>query len=135
MAGISGACFGIFFIMLKQAGDGAGLWPLVAARTGNLVVIVVAFIFMARMGETGPKVSGRFLIGLALLSGALDASANALYFLAVQDGMLSLAAVLTSLYPAITVLLARVAYSERLRVVQQVGLAIAAAGVALVTVG
>jgi len=135
MAGISGACFGVFFILLKQAGDGAGLWPLVAARTGNLVVIVAAFLFMARMGDTGPKVSGRFLIGLALISGALDASANALYFLAVQDGMLSLAAVLTSLYPAITVLLARVAYSERLRVVQQVGLAIAAAGVALVTVG
>jgi uncharacterized membrane protein len=72
---------------------------------------------------------------LALLSGTLDAGANVLYFLAVHNGMLSLAAVLTSLYPAITVLLARVAYSERLRAVQRVGMAVAVAGVALVTVG
>ncbi|MFI0453403.1 EamA family transporter [Actinomadura sp. 6N118] len=136
MAGLSGACFGVFFILLKEAGDGSGLWPLVAARTGNLVVILAAFLLLTRLRpDTGPKVSGRLMIGLALLSGALDAGANALYFLAVQDGMLSLAAVLTSLYPAITVLMARIAYSERLRAVQQIGLAIAAAGVALVTVG
>ncbi|MFC7569496.1 EamA family transporter [Actinomadura namibiensis] len=55
--------------------------------------------------------------------------------MAVNAGMLSLAAVLTSLYPAITVLLARIAYSERLRTVQRLGLVVAAAGVTLVTVG
>ncbi|WP_067450568.1 EamA family transporter [Actinomadura macra] len=137
MAGVSGACFGIFFVLLKAAGDDGGLWPLVAARAGNLVVVLVALLFMAllRGGEAGPPVSGRALIGLALLSGALDAGANALYFVAVQNGMLSLAAVLTSLYPAITVLLARIAYSERLRAVQRIGMAVAVAGVALVTVG
>lgn len=136
MAAISGACFGIFFILLKTAGDDGGLWPLVAARTGNVAVIAVAFAVMARLrGDSGPRVSGRLLIGLALLSGALDAGANALYFVAAQQGMLSLAAVLTSLYPAITVLLARIAYSERLRAVQRVGMAVAVAGVALVTIG
>ncbi|XVQ10939.1 EamA family transporter [Spirillospora sp. CA-255316] len=137
MAGISGVCFGIFFIMLKAAGDGGGLWPLVAARAGNLFVIGAALLVTvrARAGDLGPPVSGRLLIGLAVLSGVLDASANALYFVAAQQGMLSLAAVLTSLYPAITVLLARIAYSERLRVVQRLGLAVAAAGVALVTIG
>lgn len=136
MAAISGACFGIFFVLLKAAGDGGGLWPLVAARVGNLVIVVAALLFMLlRGGEPGPRVSGRALVGLALLSGALDAGANALYFIAVQNGMLSLAAVLTSLYPAITVLLARIAYSERLRAVQRVGMAVAVAGVALVTVG
>ncbi|MFC5745003.1 EamA family transporter [Actinomadura rugatobispora] len=137
MAGISGVCFGIFFIMLKGAGDASGLWPVVAARVGNLCVIGAALAVMiwARGADLGPPVSGRLLIGLAVLSGTLDASANALYFVAAQQGMLSLAAVLTSLYPAITVLLARIAYSERLRVVQRLGLAIAAAGVALVTIG
>ncbi|MFC6932620.1 EamA family transporter [Actinomadura yumaensis] len=137
MAAVSGACFGIFFILLKTAGDDGGLWPLVAARTGNVAVIAVAFAAMARMrgADPGPRVSGRLLIGLALLSGALDAGANALYFVAAQQGMLSLAAVLTLLYPAITVLLARIAYSERLRAVQRVGMAVAVAGVALVTVG
>jgi drug/metabolite transporter (DMT)-like permease len=137
MAAISGACFGIFFTLLETAGDQGGLWPLVAARTGNLVVIGVALLVVIRMrGEIpGPPISGRLLIGLVLLSGILDASANGLYFLAAQQGMLSLAAVLTSLYPAITVLLARIAYSERLRVVQRLGLAVAVAGVALVTIG
>ncbi|TDD91720.1 DMT family transporter [Actinomadura rubrisoli] len=137
MAGLSGACFGIFFVLLKSAGDDAGLWPLVAARAGNLVIVVAALLVTLRFrgGESGPRVPGRALIGLALLSGALDAGANGLYFIAVQDGMLSLAAVLTSLYPAVTVLLARIAYSERLRVVQRIGMAVAIAGVALVTTG
>ncbi|NEA27595.1 EamA family transporter [Actinomadura bangladeshensis] len=136
MAGVSGICFGVFFVLLKEAGDGSGLWPIVGARLGNLVIVIAALTFLAfRGGDKGPRVSGRTLIGLALLSGSLDAGANVLYFLAVHGGMLSLAAVLTSLYPAITVLLARVAYSERLRVVQRVGMAVAVAGVALVTVG
>ncbi|NVI89324.1 EamA family transporter [Actinomadura sp. BRA 177] len=136
MAGISGTCFGVFFVLLKEAGDGSGLWPIVGARLGNLVIVIVALLVLAfRGGDQGPRVSGRTLIALALLSGSLDASANVLYFLAVHDGLLSLAAVLTSLYPAITMLLARVAYSERLRTVQRVGMAVAIAGVALVTVG
>ncbi|WUH99425.1 EamA family transporter [Spirillospora sp. NBC_00431] len=136
MAGLSGACFGVFFVLLKAAGDGAGLWPIVGARVGTLSVVMVAVLVLAVRGVgLGPKVPGWTLIGLALLSGALDAGANALYFLAAHKGMLSLAAVLTSLYPAITVLLARIAYSERLRAVQRVGMAVAVAGVALVTVG
>lgn len=136
MAGVSGTCFGVFFVLLKTAGDGDGLWPIVGARVGNLVIVGAALLFVAlRGGDLGPRVSGRTLIALALLSGTLDASANVLFFLAVNGGMLSLAAVLTSLYPAITVLLARIAYSERLRAVQRVGMAVAAAGVTLVTVG
>jgi drug/metabolite transporter (DMT)-like permease len=64
----------------------------------------------------------------------MDGIANLLYFLAAHAGMLSLAAVLTSLYPAVTVLLARIVYRERLRVIQRFGLAVAVAGVALVTI-
>lgn len=125
---MSGTCFGIFFVLLKEAGDGTGLWPIVGARLGNLVIVVVALLVLATRGGAGPRVSGRTLIGLALLSGVLDAGANVLYFLAVNEGLLSLAAVLTSLYPAITVLLARIAHSERLRTVQRVGMAVAVAG-------
>ncbi|KAB2381054.1 DMT family transporter [Actinomadura montaniterrae] len=137
MALVSGSCFGVFFIMLKAAGDGAGLWPIATARIGTLTIVFTALLIALRTrgGDRGPWVSGRTLIGLALLSGILDSGANALYYLAVQDGLLSLVTVLTSLYPAITVLLARIAYSERLRAVQRVGMAIAVAGVALVTVG
>ncbi|MDL4816657.1 DMT family transporter [Actinomadura opuntiae] len=136
MALVSGSCFGIFFILVKTAGDGAGLWPIAAARVGTLTVVFAALLIAVRLrvGDQGPRVSGRTLIGLALLSGVLDSGANALYYLAVKDGLLSLVTVLTSLYPAITVLLARIAYSERLRAIQRVGMAIAVAGVALVTV-
>lgn len=74
-------------------------------------------------------------LALAAFSGVLDALANALYFVAAGRGLLSLVAVLTSLYPAITVLLARLVYSERLRAVQHLGLVVAVAGVALVTAG
>ena len=136
MAGVSGACFGVFFVLLKAAGDGAGLWPIVGARVGTLSIVAVAVLVVAlRGGGLGPRLSGWTLVGLAMLSGALDTGANVLYFIAAREGMLSLAAVLTSLYPAITVLLARIAYSERLRTVQRVGLALAATGVTLVTVG
>lgn len=136
MAGVSGTCFGIFFILLKAAGDGTSLWPIVGARLGNLTVVTVALLFLAATGgDLGPRITGRSLIGLALLSGTLDAGANVLYFLAAHGGLLSLAAVLTSLYPAITVLLARIAYTERLRAIQRIGMAVAIAGVALVTVG
>ncbi|MFB4300313.1 EamA family transporter [Actinomadura sp. NTSP31] len=137
MALVSGTCFGVFFILLKAAGDGAGLWPIAAARVGTLTVVFTALLIAVRFrgGDRGPRVTGKALIGLALLSGVLDSGANALYYLAVQDGLLSLVTVLTSLYPAITVLLARIAYSERLRAVQRVGMGVAVAGVALVTVG
>ena len=137
MALVSGSCFGVFFILLKAAGDGAGLWPIVGARVGTTTMVFTALLIALRVGggDRGPWVTGRRLIGLALLSGVLDSAANALYYLAVQDGLLSLVTVLASLYPAITVLLARIAYSERLRTVQRMGMAIAVAGVALVTVG
>jgi uncharacterized membrane protein len=137
MAAVSGSCFGVFFILLKAAGGGSGLWPIVGARVGTMTVVFAALLIAVRVlgADRGPWVSGRALVGLALLSGTLDSGANALYYVAVQHGLLSLAAVLTSLYPAITVLLARIAYSERLRAVQRVGMAIAVAGVALVTVG
>lgn len=132
MAAVSGVGFGIFFVLLKQAGPDSGLWPLVASRSAGLGVVIVALLVGGRHGR---GISGRATLGLAVLSGLLDAAANALYYYAVHAGLLSLAAVLTSLYPAVTVLLARMVYSERLRPVQQAGMAVAIAGVALVTVG
>ena len=133
VAAVSGLAFGVFFIMLKEAGDGNGLWPVVASRTSGVVLLLVIALIAGR--QRGVGLSGGTTLVLVVLSGVLDAVGNALYFLAAQQGMLSLAAVLTSLYPAVTVLLARIVYSERLRVAQRAGLAVAVAGVALVTLG
>ncbi|MGI8333333.1 EamA family transporter [Actinomadura scrupuli] len=136
MAALSGTGFGVFFVLLRQGGDESGFWPLVASRSGGLAVILAAVLVLRLRG--GPRSGGTAVAGttlvLAVLSGLLDGIANLLYFLAAQAGMLSMAAVLTSLYPAVTVLLARVVYSERLRVIQRLGLAVAVAGVALVTI-
>jgi uncharacterized membrane protein len=62
----------------------------------------------------------------------LDVTANALYLLAVRQGMLSVVATLSSLYPASTVLLAYLVLGERLRRVQVAGLAVAAIAVVLI---
>ncbi len=67
-------------------------------------------------------------------SGILDATANICYVLATRAGLFGLAVVLTSLYPGITVLLARFVLNERMRLPQRLGLLLAAAGVVLVTV-
>ncbi|RAY14756.1 hypothetical protein DPM19_13515 [Actinomadura craniellae] len=136
MALLSGAGFGVFFVLLERAGDDTGLWPLVTARSAGFAAVLLAVLAIRLGGRRlgGGPVTGGVLL-LALGAGVLDATANALYFVAVHAGMLSLAAVLTSLYPAVTVLLARVVFSERLRAVQRIGLAVAAAGVALVTAG
>jgi drug/metabolite transporter (DMT)-like permease len=67
-------------------------------------------------------------------SGLLDASANVSYVLATRAGLFGLAVVLTSLYPGVTVVLARFGLGERLRPVQVAGLLLAVVGVILVTV-
>lgn len=126
LAVLSGLGFGLFFVLSRHADAATGLWPLVTARLSWLVVVAVA-----ALGGSVRLYRNRLTIGLAVLSGLLDAGGNALYLVAARGGTLTLAAVLTSLYPAVTVLLARVTYGELLRGVQKFGLLLAGAGVAL----
>lgn len=147
LAMISGLGFGVFFVLVREAGrDGrGGLWALAASRAaGLLVVLAVGVVGWAllrrRSGRSGAGFRRRVAVDRATLpiafcAGALDSLANVLYMFATRTGMLSLAAVLVSLYPAITVLLARVVYRERLQMVQRLGVLLALAGVALVTAG
>ena len=67
--------------------------------------------------------------------GALDMTANVLYLLAVRQGALGIVATLTSLYPASTILLARIVLRERLRLVQGIGVACAALAIVLIVSG
>jgi uncharacterized membrane protein len=127
---VAGCGFGLFFVLVRHAGDGTGMWPLVTARSAGWLVAVVAAV------ATGSRVArGRVTFGMAVCSGVLDAAGNALYLLASRAGDLTVAAVLTSLYPAVTVLLARLTYRETLRPVQKVGLAVAAVAVVLTATG
>jgi drug/metabolite transporter (DMT)-like permease len=127
----AGLCFGLFFLFLRNAGQAGTLWPTAASRLAGLAVVVLA----ASLTRTGPVTAsaGMAVLLAAIFSGVLDASANVCYLLATRAGLFGLAVVLTSLYPGVTVLLARVVHGERMGRIQQVGLALAAAGVLMVT--
>ena len=126
----AGAGFGLFFIFLKNAGQSGVLWPVAISRSAGTVVafgLALATRTRLRFGRGG-------ITGIALASGAIDAAANVCYVLATRAGLFGLAVVITSLYPGMTVLLARMVLGERMRWLQRAGLLLAAAGVVLVTV-
>ena len=127
----AGTMFGVFFVFLRNAGTSGVFWPVCTARLANCAVVLGAAV-IAGARPAGREAGARVLVA-ATASGVLDASANVFYVLATRAGLFGIAAVLTSLYPGITVLLARVVLRERMRAVQRVGLLLAAAGVVLVT--
>ncbi len=125
----AGAGFGLFFLFLKNAGQSGVLWPVAVSRTaGTLVAFAIALATRTR-----PWQLGRGVMAIALISGALDAAANVCYVLATRAGLFGLAVVITSLYPGMTVLLARLLLGERMRWLQRAGLLMAAVGVVLLT--
>ena len=126
----AGLGFGLFFVFLKNAGQSGVLWPVAISRSAGTVVafgIVLATRTRLRFGRGG-------ITAIALVSGGIDAAANVCYVLATRVGLFGLAVVITSLYPGMTVLLARMVLGERMRWLQRAGLLLAAAGVVLVTV-
>ncbi len=125
----AGLAFGAFFIFLGGA-SGGGLWPLAGARASSLALIAIA-VLVTRTPLSPAPGTGMGIAG----SGLFDAGANLLYLLATREGLLSLVAVLTSMYPAMTVLLARVVLKERMQPVQVAGLGLALVSVALITLG
>ena len=126
----SGIAIGIFLVCLERTERSAGLWPLVPARAVSVSLFAVAGL-LAREKLLPRAESWPIVVG----GGALDMLANVLYLLAVRQGPLSIVATLTSLYPASTILLARVVLRERLRLVQQAGLACAAVAIVLIVAG
>jgi drug/metabolite transporter (DMT)-like permease len=124
---VTGLLFGGFFILLSYTHPAAGLHNLLAAR-----ITSIAFLLLAAMVTRTPLVPARGDWRLIAGCGVLDMSANILYVVATFRGYLSIAAVLTSLYPASTVFLARVVLNERLARTQKAGVALALAGVVLI---
>jgi drug/metabolite transporter (DMT)-like permease len=127
----SGASFGLFFLLIRDAGQSGELWPVAAARIGELAVVLITAAVLRR--SLLPRGARGGLLLAAAGAGALDVIANICYVAATRTGMFGLAVVLASLYPGVTVLLARVVLGERLRWVQRAGLALAAIGIILVT--
>ncbi|HLK79555.1 MAG TPA: DMT family transporter [Streptosporangiaceae bacterium] len=123
----AGLAFGILFIGLAQAGQHAGLWPVVSEQTGTLV-ITLAIAVKTREPLRIPLRAA----GLPVLVGASGMAATLAYFYATRFSMLAIAAVLVSLYPGVTVMLARTLLHERFTPAQRAGLGLCALAVAAI---
>ena len=122
--------FGIAYTLLALAAGTSVYGTLLSQRVGGLIVLAPVVV---RAGVLpGVRLSVRRLVALAAIGGC-DIVANGSYALAARSGNLSVAAVLASLYPVVTALLARTILAERLRRVQSVGVITALAGVLLLS--
>jgi drug/metabolite transporter (DMT)-like permease len=127
---IAGACFALLLIGLDRAGSRSGLWPAAAAEVAELAVAVAAAAVTRNLRLPRGR-PGR----LAVIAGVAGAAGTLFYFYASHDGLLAVVAVLTSLYPASTIVLAWVVLGERLTVLRLAGLSLAGACVALIAAG
>jgi drug/metabolite transporter (DMT)-like permease len=123
----AGTAFGLVFVLLGATDEASGFWPLLGGRTVS-VTLVGVWLVRSRTPFL-PRPGNRLVV---VGAGLLDVTANGLYLLAVREGLLSVVAVLSSLYPAATVVLARVVLGERLRPAQLAGLGLGLAGVTMI---
>lgn len=126
---LAGLGFGLFFIFLDHAADQAVLWPLVMVRATSIVLMVV---ILATTGKLELPPRGNFVF--IALAGILDTTGNAAFGMAAHLGRLDIAAILASLYPASTVLLAWLVLKERLGMRQWFGVATAGAALVLIAI-
>lgn len=124
----SGIGFGTFFIFISEAETGTAPWPIVGARL--VTASLLAIWAVGRRVGPPPRLTWWWIAG----AGICDVGANVAFQLASERGLLSVVAVISAMYPAGTILLARFVLSERLQRHQLIGLGIAAAAVALVSV-
>jgi len=128
LALLAGCGFGCFFILISRVSPSAIFWPLAMARFTSVLFLLI--VVRIRQQPVLPKMT---VAPLVLLAGVLDAMGNAFFILAAHSGRLDVAAVLSSLYPAATVLLAALLLRERVTRVQAVGILLALIAVPLIS--
>ena len=128
LAVVAGVGFSGFLLFIRLAGSEAVFWPLVLARAASFLLMTTVTLLSGRGWKPN-----RAAVPYILLAGVLDSGANALYVAAAQRGRLDVAAVLSSLYPASTVILARLVLKERLSGTQNAGMAAALIAVLLIS--
>lgn len=129
LALLAGCGFGCFFILISRVGPGATFWPLAMARFTSVLLLLL----LAGVGGR-PVLPSRNVALLVSLAGALDAIGNAFFVLASHNGRLDVAAILSSLYPAATVLLATIILRERVNRLQGIGILLALIAIPLISV-
>ena len=126
----AGTAIALQLVCLDQAPDNSGVAPLLVGRTvSSAVVLAAAFMLRGRLGDARPS------LPTSAAAGALDSLANFAFLFAVRDGELAVVAVITALYPAGTVLLARALLAERIGRAQLAGLGLAAVAVSFLALG
>lgn len=129
LALIAGLGFGFYFVLVAQASSAQVFWPLSVARvTAGLALML--FVLATRR----PVLPSRDALGLSGLAGLADAGGNLFFALAAQSGRLDVAAVVASLYPGATVVLARFLLHERLTRLQTIGIIAALVAVMLIAI-
>jgi uncharacterized membrane protein len=127
---LAGCGFALLFIALDRAGTGAGAWPLLP---GQAVAVLVVLPVALRILD--PAARWRRAAGPGVVAGVLGGIANLLFLAATGAGQLAVVAVLTALYPAVTLLLARGLLAERWTRSQAAGLIAAGIAVGLISAG
>jgi len=132
----SGICFGFLLYFLHLGGKESLLWALTFSRIGSVTCAVAFAVYIAWRGTLplrNPGVRWAAILPLAAVAGLLDVSGNLLYTASSLAGRLDVAAVLSSLYPAGTILLAIWLLKERATRSQATGMALAVLAVAMIS--
>jgi drug/metabolite transporter (DMT)-like permease len=129
MALLAGLGFSGFFIALDQVGASAVFWPLVAGRLAACTVMAVLALSTGRSLIPSP-----LPLGILVLAGILDVAGNLFFLLAMQLGRMDVTAVLGSLYPAVTAMLAWFVTKEHMARLQVVGVAMAVLAIVMITI-
>lgn len=129
LALVSGLGFGMFFVLIDRVQSNAVFWPLAAARSASFVLMLVILLVSKRTWR--PSNNRQWV--MISLSGVLDAAANVFFVVASQLGRLDIASVLSSLYPAMTVMLAWLFLKERLTRIQILGLLAALVAIIMIS--
>ncbi len=128
LAILAGLCFGSFFITLDQVSTSSTFWPLAAGRAASVAAMLV-FALVTRRRIILDQLPWQFFS----LAGILDIAGNLFFLLAIQNGRLDVGAVLGSLYPAVTAMLARLTIKENITRLQVIGVSAAMLAIVLIT--
>jgi drug/metabolite transporter (DMT)-like permease len=128
LALLAGVGFGVFFILISRINPASTFWPIAVARLTSVILLLV--IMRLRRQPVQPFKGVALLVTIA---GILDSVGNAFFVLSAHSGRLDVAAVLSSLYPAATVLLAAILLRERVQRVQGVGVLLALVAIPLIS--